>query len=208
MNKKRIKRKVKQRLSLIIPALVAIFILAVIAVKISTDKPAQEENKSFIEVTTTDIFSPEYRDSIDSRYLSVMGVALGDTQEDIISKLGSPDHSTTPAPNTLNMEYGEKLGMDETGLIIQLINNQARKITVKQPFNIHLVGTTKIEHTKDEIYFTLGKPDEIYIVPESPGSSKAFRLLQYQMKGIEVLIDRNEETGFSITNNFYTPISP
>ena len=92
-----------------------------------------------------------------------------------------------------------------TGLIIQLRDDVVKKITFREPFNPFLLGKTKITNSKEEIYINvIGKPDETVFVPETPTSSRVIRLLQYKDKGVEILIQKDEQVGFTLTTVFDT----
>jgi hypothetical protein len=177
-------------------------VVVFIAARPST--PSFELPEGTVEITETDIFAD--LEKIDAHKTAVKGVMLGDTEQEVIQKIGIPDSQLAPKPNILNMEYGIKFGLQKTGLIIQLRDNQVRKITFKKPFNKFLKGKTKIIHTKDNMYINvLGKPDEIFFIPETPTSVKAFRLFQYKDLGVEVMIDKDKQTGFTITDVFDSP---
>jgi hypothetical protein len=68
--------------------------------------------------------------------------------------------------------------------------------------NALLIGKTKIIHSKDEIYHLLGKPDETLFIPITPTSTLVYRLLQYKNKGVEVIIRKDEQNGFTLTDVF------
>ncbi len=179
---------------------IIVLLAILLIVKTYTGKAATPpQTQAKYELTETDIFSLP---NINAKEISVKGVVLSDTQEQVIDKIGDPDNQFSPRSGIINMEYGKQLGLFDTGLIIQLRDGKVRKITVKQPFNPFLQGETKITHTKEEIYHLLGKPDETLFVPITPTSVLIYRLLQYKDKGIEVIIRKQEQNGFTITDVF------
>ena len=163
-------RKIKRNLYLIIPLIIIILALFLIISGLQeeiTGKVTEQPKEAKYEITKTDVFSDP--NTINLREVSVKGVILGYNYNQVIEKLGIPDLQLTPEPEILNLEFGKSLNLEETGIIIQLRDNVVRRITLRKPFNEFLTGKTKITHTKDEIYTDIiGKPDEIFIIPETP----------------------------------------
>lgn len=179
---------------------VAAIILAIgLTISFSHKSEQVQPSSAKYEITETDIFSLP---TVSAKEISVKGVMLGDTQEQVIEKLGNPDKQFSPKPSIINMEYGNQLGLFDIGLIVQLRDGKVRKMALKEPMNALLIGKTKIIHTKEEIYFLVGKPDETLFVPITPTSALVYRLLQYKEKGIEVIIRKDQENGFTITDVF------
>ncbi len=140
------------------------------------------------ELTKDDVFSVG---DVQSTDIAVMGAHLGSTLEEVIAKLGKPDIQTAVGTNAFNLEYRESLGMDNVGLLFHFENDKATRITVKVPFNDHLVGQTKVKHFKEEIYQIFGRPDKIQIL-------SAFTIYYYYNQGIEVIMDGKVMNGFSL----------
>ena len=221
MNKKRIKRKMKQNKNFfMIGAGIAILFLLIwlfIFNKIHTSEQPLVVREGAIEITITDLFAPSIVNTWTAKDIAVKGVMLGDTFNQVIASLGYPDYQSKPQPTITNLEYGKRLKLPETGLIIQLKNNRVTRITIKKPFNLLLMGNTTISHSKEEVYFSLGlgKPDNIFIVPEQAlhtanldqgTSAKAFRLFQYfSHNTLEIIINKDEQEGLSFTSIPYIP---
>lgn len=180
-------------------ALGIVAIILVLGFAISSHDPKPTQSPAKYELTETDIFSLP---TINAKEISVKGVMLEYTQEQVTEKLGQPDKQFSPKPNIINMEYGKQLELFDTGLIVQLRDGKVRKMTLKEPMNALLIGKTKIVHSKDEIYFLVGKPDETLFIPVTSTSALVYRLLQYKEKGIEVIIRKDQENGFTITDVF------
>ena len=219
MNKKRIKRKIMQKK---IPFIIGAGIILLIAGffifnKIHTAEQPVIVREGAIEITTTDLFAPPIVNTWTAKDIAVKGVMLGDTFDQVIATLGYPDYQSNPQSAVTNVEYGKKLKLPGTGLIIQLKNNRVTRITIKKPFNQLLMGNTTIDHSKEEVYFSLGlgKPDNIFIVPEQAlnsahlgqgTSAKAFRLFQYFSRNtLEIIINKDEQEGLSFTSIPYMP---
>ena len=174
-------------------------IILVLGLAISSNDQEPIPSTAKYEITETDIFSLP---AINAQEISVKGVILGDTYEQVIEKIGLPDKQFSPKENILNLEYGSRIRLFDVGLIIQLRDGEVRKMTFKEPMNALLIGKTKITHSKDEIYFIVGKPDETLFIPVTPTSTLVYRLLQYKDKGVEVIIRKNQQNGFTLTDVF------
>lgn len=208
MRKRSVRRKAKKiAAKVVIPAtaiiLVFLFILLYtpghLQFTAMASRGFNEKTPALYEITETDIFSLQ---DFHAKDISVKGVVLGDTPEQVKKKLGEPDNQFQSVRNRINYEYGKSIGLEDTGLIIQFRYGRVAKMTLKKSFNTFLKGKTKITHTKEEIYSIFGKPDETLFLPLKQGSTIAIRVLQYQAKGIEVIIRSGNENGFALTKVF------
>jgi len=164
-----------------------------------TQQPQEEKYAPAVyEITKDDILS---LDNFTAREVSVMGVQLDDSLQDIVNKIGEPDGKRDYAGNITNLEYSSAIKLNQTGLIIHLKNGKVKRITMREPFNAYLVGKTKINHDKAEIYSILGKPDDLKHVPISQGSPIVYRLLEYYKKGIEVTMRRGMQNGLGLVDS-------
>ena len=71
------------------------------------------------------------------------------------------------------------------------------RITIKQPFNKFLKGETKIDHTKEEIYAMFGNPDSSRYVQYSSSTGRAYRLMNYMSRNMEIILLGEDQNGFS-----------
>lgn len=186
----------KKRIMIAGGILILLLIITAIIFAVAPAKQEQKIPSPSYEITETDIFSlPGFK----AADITVKGVKLGDPYETMIEKLGTPDKQLPVNDQTINVEYGERLKLSDTGLIIQLKDNSVIAFTFKQPFNPLLIGKTKIVHSKEDIYLqVLGKPDNILFVPITPTSVQAYKVLEYQDKGVYVLLKKNEQNGFTL----------
>jgi len=200
LTKRRLKRKIIKNKNTIIGILIVLFliIISILFLSLYSNIPEQEPipkiERKYLEITENDIFSLEkfsYKD------ISVKGVMLGDRPDEVVKKIGYPNHQSVYQPNIVNMEYSTNLGMNKTGLILHFENKFLTRITIKEPFNIYLKGKTKINYTKDEMYMMFGKPDDIKFVPISPNNVLVYRLYVYLDKGLEFIIRKNKQNGFT-----------
>lgn len=145
------------------------------------------------DITKEDIFSLQ---GIKGDQVTVFDVGLGDNKERAIAKLGEPDNVVEfPEIDTYNFEYNKRLGMNGTGLVVQISGDKVSKITVKQPFNKYLHGSTVIDNEVSDVYFRLlGLPDS---QEDHPSRLRIFR---YEDEGFEVFIRRRSMNGFSIVS--------
>ena len=193
-------KKVKEQESkiLYIIGVIAAIILIVSVVSLMDSDSSNVFNKieSKYEITKTDIFAA--KDFVGEE-VSVKGVIIGDTFDEVIEKIGYPDSQTEFPPDIRNLEYGKKFDLEGTALIIHLKNNVVDRITIKPLFNDFLVGKTKIDYTKAQMYNLFGKPDNIEFLRISPGSVLLYRLYSYDEYGLEVTVRKNVMNGFSLT---------
>jgi len=184
----------KQRFILYGVTAFVIILLIVFFIKISgpgtipTPHPdVSEEPKEIVEITEVDIFPLDGKTGED---ISVLGVKLGDTKEDVKEKIGLPDLEVT-YPISTNWEYRESLTLDSIGLLIHFEYGEVTRITIKTPFNKFLHGETVINYDKYDIYRMFGKPDEMRLL-------SFFTQYTYYTKGFEVFQSRKIVNGFSL----------
>lgn len=146
--------------------------------------------EGYYEITQTDIFLIE---NITAGMIQIFGLKIGDSSEDMIKIFGEPDILTGYDANTIfNCEYGKTIGLDETGIIIQIKDDAIKRITMLKLFNEYLVGDTRFEtKTKYDTYRMFGKPDRQFEEPKT-------RVFFYDMTGIDILLLGKNVKGISI----------
>ena len=157
----------------------------------------KEEKKARYEITQVDLFTIK---DFHSSELSVMGVMLGDSFDDVLNTLGIPDIQQDFPPNIRNIEYSKRIDLNDTGLILQFTDRILTKITIREPFNKYLIGETQINHSKAEIYKIFGIPDDMQFIPIKAGSFIVFRNNIYKDYGLEIYIRANEQFGFGLVS--------
>ena len=196
MNTFTLKRNLKK--SLIIAILVIIVIIGIIFIVKNNPTTTQQtqEPQATYEITETDIFSLP---SFNAADITIKGIRIGSTMDEVTEKLGSPDIQTLVKDNILNLEYGKSMNLSDTGLIIQMKDGKVNQLTFKQPFNPYLIGSTQIKHGKEEIYLSiLGKPDNIFFIPMTANSALAYKILEYKERGLYILLRKDEQNGFAL----------
>ena len=200
INTRRLKRKVKRNKRIIwTTALLAIAALTgVILLASSNNEEPQtpQQTEDYHEITEVDLFSLQER--WDSRHVTVKGVRLNDPFESVIKTIGFPDKQAVHPPNIINIEYSTQLGLNGTGLILHFENNVLKRITFREAFNPYLVGKTKIQYSKAQIYGLFGVPDDVKFVPVRQESALVFRDYVYAAKGLEIFIRKNQQFAFSL----------
>mgnify|MGYP001589092655 CR=1 FL=1 len=158
---------------------------------ISCQKPANEGG--MVEITETDVFSlPDYH----SLEITVNGVKLGDSEQQVLTKLGQPDNTNTyndAEGKIVNFEYKKAIETEKIGLVIHTVNDRVQRITIKQPFNKYLKGKTRIvpEYEKEDLFELLGTPTSKEIM-------KPFTVYRFEDKGIEVFYNEKGWNGFAL----------
>ncbi len=192
------KTKKKKQSEFILPAVfVGLLFIILLLWAISQDREPEpiNETETEFEMTQVDVFSRELRDTITSDMITVFGLELGDRFEQVFFVLGEPDNKTEfPAEDIINLEYGESIGLEKTGIILHFDSYVLTRITFYEPFNKYLIGDTQINHTKREIYDMFGIREREYNIPTRPFET---RVLVYDTRGIEFYIDKYE-VGFSL----------
>ncbi len=181
----------------ILPIILVLIIIAVFAFFI-TGPGNNYNSEAEYEITEIDIFSLE---NFNANDVSVMGLMVGDRTQTLLEKLGSPDLQTDYRGGTSTLEYSESIGLDEPGLIVLVDNGVVKRITVKPTFNEFLVGKTKANLEKEEIYALYGAPDEVVRMPLKQDSTLVIKSLLYHTKGLEFTIRKNTALGFSLNLN-------
>jgi len=146
------------------------------------------------EITKNDVLVDK---NLDGKKVSVFGIRLGDSMEDVRDELGEPDKETPYPPDLTNWEYGKSLKLEGTGLIMQFKSGILIRMTFKEEFNKYLQGQTKIEQTKDEVYQLLGAPSAIRHVQANKESSRAYKVATYAQKNMEIILLKDVENGLS-----------
>ncbi len=178
---------------MIVGALVVLALVFVLVISFFNESTSQLP-QNVLEVTETDVFTNE---NFTSKDIAVKGVMLGMSREEAIDRLGQPDVNTPVSDRVENLEFGTSLGLSETGIILQFIDNKVAKMTLKPAFNDFLYGDTKVNHGKEELLLLLGAPDKADILPFEKDGSKAFRLFTYTDRGIQVAVRNDGQLALS-----------
>ena len=172
--------------------LLSLFVL-IILIGCSVPFTGRSNNKEKYEITEIDIVSIiRNEEELSSDQITILGIKLGDSEEEVEKKIGKPDIRNTDyqLDNIINLEYSSQLGLNGTGIIIHLEDSEVTRMTILKPFNEKLVGLTKLGKSKEEIYAYFGKPDSIDRMVK--GSRVEFKTFVYT-NGIEVLLKSGKE---------------
>ncbi len=176
-----------------ISLLIVLIIAATGCIKLDYDDKSGEmprKSSEVYEITGTDVFS--MIDDIDSRNVMVMGIKLGDSMDDVLTKIGAPDIETQVGPNSFNYEFREKLAADHVALLFHSDNGTVTRITVRPEFNRYLKGKTAIHNiSKSNMYSMFGKPDKLELL-------SYFTVYYFYEKGFETIVDAKFMAGFSL----------
>lgn len=178
--------------------LIAALILAVIISLLINSNAEVPDNKAKYEITEVDIFS---LDDFNANDVSVIGLKVGERTQDVLNTLGTPDIKTDFKGGTANFEYSKAIGISETGLIISVSNGIVTSITIKEPFQKNLIGETKVNLEKDDVYRIFGVPDKTTFMPLKENSANIIRIISYETMGLDFTVDKNQVIGFSLLLN-------
>ncbi len=140
------------------------------------------------EVIGTDVFAS----LTPGDTVTVAGVRLGMTQAQVLALLGPADKAEEYDFGAVtNWEYGAGIGLSDTGIIVHFENGFVTRITMLEPLNKYLIGSTQIGTSKETIYNTLGLPDRQYDI-------KSGRFFVYNTRGIEVYLRGDTAIAYGI----------
>jgi hypothetical protein len=148
------------------------------------------------ELLYNDIFAQDFV----STNVTILGVTVGMTADQVKQKLGSPDQSVeSDFGGVQNLLYGKSLGLNNTGLIIHLERNFVTRIIITDSMAPLLKGNSRPGRPKETIYGLLGVPNRQYDFPINPASRPAGsqtiigRFFVYNKIGLEVYLVRGTE---------------
>jgi hypothetical protein len=114
------------------------------------------------------------------------------TEGEVLKILGPADGSQEYDFGAIqNWEYNTALGLNRTGLVLHLRQGIVTRIMVYPSMNDYLVGATKVDDSKEDIYATLGVPDRQYDI-------KGGRYFVYNSRGLEVFFNSEGESSLGI----------
>ena len=145
-----------------------------------------ERPEAKYEIARDDVFSMGNLDLI-STDISFLGIMLGDSKQDLLDKIGTPNSIYEPADGSYqNYGYGNAIGIAGTssGILFHMVDDKIERITVFKEFNKYLHGNTTMGQEKQMIYALLDVPDYQDFISN-------FRVFYYVEKGIEVYLRTN-----------------
>lgn len=148
--------------------------------------------KPTYELTKQDML---FNDGWTSQDISVFDIALGDSMQDVIEKLGLPDLRTDYPGGSTNFEYRDSLMLKSIGFLIHFENETVTRMTMRPSFNRFLHGNTRIGHSKEQLFQQFGNPDQAQLL-------SYFTIYKYDDIGLELHIRGQKQIGMS----FYMPV--
>ena len=139
------------------------------------------------ELAGDDVLELMRQDLLNSSFVSVKGVRLGDSAETVITKRGKPVFSESPDAGLLNLRFENAAKV--TDMIVHLENGTVTRIAVKEGMSPVLVNRSKMEYRKEDVTRALGKPDKIY-------DTKYYHIFEYHPLGLEVYFKAKKMVGF------------
>ena len=179
---KKFKRQVQRQAT---PRNVSIVVGAIAVIAVVFFLMTSSGASGLYEVTEQDVLSLSH---VPAEQITIKGVQFGDSLETVIEKLGFPDSQQVTGEGYINVEFGKKLGLESTGVIVHLENNRVTRMTIKEPLNEFLQGKTKIGLTKEEMVAILGTPSKLERLPVTKGSTRLMRLYSFNERNIGILM--------------------
>ncbi|MEK6960963.1 MAG: hypothetical protein AABX47_07370 [Nanoarchaeota archaeon] len=140
------------------------------------------------ELTKVDIFDMFDKNLLNSSYITVKGVKLGDDAEAVITKLGRPAGYETAEGDILNLRFEDK-ATNDTEVIVHLEKDVVTRIAVKPGLEDELLNRSKFNFTKETATGAFGKPDRIY-------DTKFYHIFEYHDKGLELYFKARKLDGY------------
>lgn len=140
------------------------------------------------ELTKDDVLLLMDQYLINSSYVTVKGVRLGDSDESIITTLGRPASYESLEPGSINYRFEDKR-TNETEMIVHVEDGNATRIAVKPGLNDKLSGRSKMNYTKEDATRAFGKPDKVY-------DTKFYHIYEYHHLGLEIYFKARNMEGY------------
>jgi len=181
------------RKSLIVIAALAVLALVLFAVyNVPKEETVQRvypnKTSEFQELIKVDVFDMFDKNLLNSSYITVKGVKMGDNTEAVITKLGRPAGYETAEGNILNLRFEDK-STNETEMIVHLENDTVTRIAVKPGLEDELLNRSRFNFTKETATSAFGKPDKIY-------DTKFYHIFEYHDKGLELYFKARKLDGY------------
>lgn len=140
------------------------------------------------ELIRVDVFDMFDKNLLNSSYVSVKDVRIGDNSEAVITKLGRPAGYETAEGSILNLRFEDK-STNETEMIVHLENDTVTRIAVKPGLEDELLNRSRFNFTKETATSAFGKPDRIY-------DTKFYHIFEYHDKGLELYFKARKLEGY------------
>ncbi len=135
--------------------------------------------------------------------LTILGIKLGDTAEDVKKRKGNPDKIGQKNDGSERWEFGASIGLEKTGMILTVKDGKVARIMLLPSFNKLLKGDPLLGvMTKNEMYAWLGAPEEFFFRQVSSSSARVYREYQYQEKGFIINILSGDVVSVGFTSYF------
>jgi hypothetical protein len=135
------------------------------------------------ELVYNDVFTGNFS----SKNITVLGVTVGMTEEELQAKLGPPDvKNEFDFGAVKNWEYSAKIGLNQTGVLYHMEQGRVTRITVTKAMDKYLAGNTTVQKTKEQVYSVYGIPERTYDIPRA-------RYFVYNDEGFEAYLNNNGE---------------
>lgn len=141
------------------------------------------------ELTKDDVFSLMDKDEINSSFVKVKGVGIGDSDESVIAKFGRPKSFESMEQGSLNLRF-EDPTTNETEFIVHLYDRKVERIAIKPGFYDE-ISHLKLNYTKEEVTKTFGKPTRIK-------DTKFYHIYEYDDLGLEIYLKARRMAGFGL----------
>ena len=134
-----------------------------------------------------DVLAMMDQHQINSSFVAIRGLRLGDVDETVIARLGRPVSYESFEEGSLNLRYENKV-TNETQLIIHLENGTVRRMVVDPGFD-GLVGRSRMNYSKADATRSFGKPDRVY-------DTKFYHIYEYHNLGLEIYFKAGNMGGY------------
>ncbi|PIN69662.1 hypothetical protein COV93_04645, partial [Candidatus Woesearchaeota archaeon CG11_big_fil_rev_8_21_14_0_20_43_8] len=147
-----------------------------------------DSDPAIIELMGNDIFTDGKPTTSD--IVSIDGIMLGDSMQQVLDRLGNADRFQTFPGNIVNLEYETIFDSEFTAMIIHLENDSITRMTVLPGFGSNLAGATRYGYKKEEVYKRFGQPDKMEPLND-------YWVYYFDKYGIDVLMKNKVVIGYS-----------
>ncbi|HLC84176.1 MAG TPA: hypothetical protein VJH22_00090 [Candidatus Nanoarchaeia archaeon] len=180
--------------NLLIAAIIVVMMFVSSCVVVENTCPQQNQTITEVELFSTDVLTLLDEGRLSSTKVTVDGVKLGDSFQDVVKRLGAPaiiDEYYDDA--VLNAKYETADG--KAAYIFHVENETVTRMVIREGVNDRLPSGSKIDMTLEEITARFGKPDRSEDV--SLGTS-GYRAYYYDSLGLEIYHQRKKMIGFAL----------
>jgi len=180
------KRKV---LLMVMAALAVVLVASCVPLEKKIPRVLPNKTMEVKELTKDDVFLLMDRDEINSSFVKVKGVGIGDSDESVITKLGRPKSFESFEQGSVNLRFEDPMTND-TEFIVHIDDGKVERIAIKPGFYDE-IPHLRLNYTKEEVTLAFGKPTRV-------SDTKFYHIYEYDDLGLEIYLKARKMAGFGL----------